>query len=98
VRLMQACIFSFYFFQVSIPLQVFNANWSISLTVLLVLACEGSELKGYMRKQANSKAVRKHMRNGGMNSFNFHPSPRMVRSFKRCLFFNYNFASTYKLI
>lgn len=37
-------------------------------------------MKGYMRKQANSKAVKKHMRNGGMNSFNFHPSPRMVRS------------------
>ncbi|XP_024930384.2 DEAD-box ATP-dependent RNA helicase FANCM isoform X1 [Ziziphus jujuba] len=45
---------------------------------VVVLACEGSELKGYMRKQANSKAVRKHMRNGGMNSFNFHPSPRMI--------------------
>ncbi|XP_057974604.1 DEAD-box ATP-dependent RNA helicase FANCM isoform X2 [Malania oleifera] len=45
---------------------------------VVVLACEGSELKGYMRKQANSRAVRKHMRNGGMNSFNFHPSPRMI--------------------
>ncbi|XP_062091979.1 DEAD-box ATP-dependent RNA helicase FANCM isoform X2 [Humulus lupulus] len=45
---------------------------------VVVLACEGTELKAYMRKQANSKTVGKHMRNGGMNSFNFHPSPRMV--------------------
>ncbi|KAJ9167176.1 hypothetical protein P3X46_021846 [Hevea brasiliensis] len=46
--------------------------------VLLVLACEGSELKGYMRKQANSRAIRKHMHNGGINSFDFHSSPRMI--------------------
>ncbi|XP_059630912.1 DEAD-box ATP-dependent RNA helicase FANCM [Cornus florida] len=45
---------------------------------VVVLACEGSELKGYMRKQANSKSIKKHMRNGGMNSFIFHSSPRMV--------------------
>ncbi|KAK0577324.1 hypothetical protein LWI29_031299 [Acer saccharum] len=45
---------------------------------VVVLACEGSELKGYVRKQASSKAINKHMRNGGMSSFNFHPSPRMV--------------------
>ncbi|KAJ4839280.1 hypothetical protein Tsubulata_011432 [Turnera subulata] len=44
----------------------------------LVLACEGSELKGYMRKQANSRAIRKHMHNGGISSFNFHASPRMI--------------------
>ncbi|KAL6318094.1 hypothetical protein AAG906_035239 [Vitis piasezkii] len=50
----------------------------LSFMLLLVLACEGSEMKGYMRKQANSKTVRKHMRNGGMNSFNFHSSPRMI--------------------
>lgn len=31
-----------------------------------------------MRKQANSKAIKKHMRNGGTNSFQFHSSPRMV--------------------
>ncbi|KAL2520154.1 DEAD/DEAH box RNA helicase family protein [Forsythia ovata] len=37
-----------------------------------------SELKGYMRKQVNSKAITKHMSNGGLNSFNFHSSPRMV--------------------
>lgn len=36
-----------------------------------------------MRKQATSKAIKKHMRNGGMNSFDFHPSPRMVRSSQR---------------
>ncbi|XP_027150235.1 DEAD-box ATP-dependent RNA helicase FANCM [Coffea eugenioides] len=45
---------------------------------VVVLACEGSELKGYMRKQANSKAIKKHMRNGGANSFQFHSSPRMI--------------------
>ncbi|KAL9173437.1 hypothetical protein ABFS82_03G114100 [Erythranthe guttata] len=45
---------------------------------VVVLACEGSEMKGYTRKLASSKTVTKHMRNGGMNSFNFHPSPRMV--------------------
>nr|GMD72701.1 DEAD-box ATP-dependent RNA helicase FANCM isoform X1 [Ipomoea batatas] len=43
-----------------------------------VLAFEGSELKGYLRKQANSKNLKKIMWNGGMNSFNFHPSPRMI--------------------
>ncbi|KAI6691254.1 hypothetical protein NL676_028082 [Syzygium grande] len=36
------------------------------------------QLKGYRRKQANSKAVSKHMRNGGIASFNFHLSPRMI--------------------
>ncbi|XP_058088420.1 DEAD-box ATP-dependent RNA helicase FANCM isoform X2 [Magnolia sinica] len=45
---------------------------------VVVLACQGAELKGYLKKQANSKAVRKHMHNGGTNSFDFHPSPRMV--------------------
>ncbi|KAL1213502.1 DEAD-box ATP-dependent RNA helicase FANCM [Cardamine amara subsp. amara] len=45
---------------------------------LLVLACEGSEKNSYMRKQANGRAIKKHMRNGGTNSFNFHPSPRMI--------------------
>ncbi|XP_064995810.1 DEAD-box ATP-dependent RNA helicase FANCM-like isoform X2 [Musa acuminata AAA Group] len=45
---------------------------------VVVLACEGSELKGYLKKQATSKTVRKHMHNGGINSFNFHDSPRMV--------------------
>jgi len=34
-----------------------------------------------MRKQASGRAIKKHMRNGGTNSFNFHPSPRMVRAF-----------------
>ncbi|KAI3862231.1 hypothetical protein MKX03_024610, partial [Papaver bracteatum] len=45
---------------------------------LLVLACKGSELKGYHKKQANNKALKKHMNNGGMNSFDFHASPRMI--------------------
>lgn len=45
---------------------------------VVVLACEGSEKNSYMRKKANGQAIKKHMRNGGMNSFNFHPSPRMI--------------------
>ncbi|XP_019465460.1 PREDICTED: Fanconi anemia group M protein isoform X1 [Lupinus angustifolius] len=45
---------------------------------VVVLACEGAELKGYFRKQAKSKTINKHMRNGGINSFTFHPSPRMI--------------------
>ncbi|XP_022939321.1 DEAD-box ATP-dependent RNA helicase FANCM isoform X3 [Cucurbita moschata] len=45
---------------------------------VVVLACEGSELKGYMRKQTTSKSIKKHMQNGGINSFNFHASPRMI--------------------
>ncbi|XP_061362869.1 DEAD-box ATP-dependent RNA helicase FANCM, partial [Gastrolobium bilobum] len=45
---------------------------------VVVLACEGTELKGYLRKQAKSKTISKHMRNGGVNSFSFHPSPRMI--------------------
>ncbi|KAJ7949704.1 DEAD/DEAH box RNA helicase family protein [Quillaja saponaria] len=45
---------------------------------VVVLACEGTELNGYMRKQANIKSIRKHMRNGGTNSFSFHSSPRMI--------------------
>ncbi|XLR14107.1 hypothetical protein HN51_035008 [Arachis hypogaea] len=43
-----------------------------------VLSCEGSELNGYLRKKAKSKTISKHMRNGGVDSFNFHPSPRMI--------------------
>ncbi|XVF63306.1 hypothetical protein PTKIN_Ptkin09bG0077400 [Pterospermum kingtungense] len=31
-----------------------------------------------MRKQANSRSINKHMQNGGINSFNFHSSPRMI--------------------
>ncbi|KAH7681035.1 RNA helicase protein [Dioscorea alata] len=45
---------------------------------VVVLACEGSELKGYLKKQASSKTVRKHMHNGGIKSFDFHSSPRMI--------------------
>ncbi|XP_058189885.1 DEAD-box ATP-dependent RNA helicase FANCM isoform X2 [Rhododendron vialii] len=45
---------------------------------VVVLAFQGTELKGYLRKQANNKSINKHMRNGGMNSFNFHSSPRMI--------------------
>ncbi|KAH9305323.1 hypothetical protein KI387_009727, partial [Taxus chinensis] len=39
---------------------------------------EGSELQGYLKKQAKGKALGKHMDNGGINSFSFHSSPRMV--------------------
>lgn len=45
---------------------------------VVILASEGSELQGYLKKQAKAKAVGKHMHNGGINSFNFHSSPRMV--------------------
>ncbi|PIA47286.1 hypothetical protein AQUCO_01400156v1 [Aquilegia coerulea] len=45
---------------------------------VVVLACEGAEIKAYLRKQANSKVVKRHMHNGGMNSFDFHLSPRMI--------------------
>ncbi|XP_042421902.1 DEAD-box ATP-dependent RNA helicase FANCM-like [Zingiber officinale] len=45
---------------------------------VVVLACEGPELKGYLSKQSSGIAVRKHMHNCGINSFNFHSSPRMV--------------------
>ncbi|KAG7015875.1 DEAD-box ATP-dependent RNA helicase FANCM, partial [Cucurbita argyrosperma subsp. argyrosperma] len=34
--------------------------------------------RGYMRKQTTSKSIKKHMQNGGINSFNFHASPRMI--------------------
>lgn len=60
---------------------------------LLVLACEGSEKNSYMRKKANGQAIKKHMRNGGMNSFNFHPSPRMVRAVKNSFFLHLNLFS-----
>ncbi|XP_038884537.1 DEAD-box ATP-dependent RNA helicase FANCM isoform X3 [Benincasa hispida] len=49
---------------------------------VVVLACEGSELKGYMKKQTTSKSIKKHMQNGGINSFNFHASSRMITSFE----------------
>ncbi|XP_073148428.1 DEAD-box ATP-dependent RNA helicase FANCM isoform X2 [Henckelia pumila] len=45
---------------------------------VVVLACEGYELKGYIRKKATSKSIDRHMQNGGLSSFNFHSSPRMV--------------------
>ncbi|KAM2027680.1 hypothetical protein ACFX1T_019937 [Malus domestica] len=44
----------------------------------ILCTCEGSELKGYHRKKGNSKNMMKHMQNGGINSFNFHSSPRMI--------------------
>lgn len=43
-----------------------------------MLASEGTELQGYLAKQAKSKALGQHMHNGGVQSFNFHASPRMV--------------------
>eukprot|EP01018_Ginkgo_biloba_P026786 Gb_37518 [translate_table: standard] len=45
---------------------------------VVILASEGSELQGYLKKQAKGKALGKHMHNGGINSFNFHASSRMV--------------------
>ncbi|KAM7279588.1 hypothetical protein ACFE04_006722 [Oxalis oulophora] len=52
----------------------FDAN----VSPLRMIQRMGSELKGYMRKQSSGRAIKKHMRNGGMNSFTFHPSPRMI--------------------
>ncbi|CAH9136790.1 unnamed protein product [Cuscuta epithymum] len=45
---------------------------------VVVLACEGPELKGFLRKQATNKVLGKLMANGGTNTFRFHPSPRMI--------------------
>ncbi|KAM3394814.1 DEAD-box ATP-dependent RNA helicase FANCM isoform X1 [Capsicum galapagoense] len=45
---------------------------------VVVLAYEGRELKGYLQKQTSGKTIIKEMRNGGMNSFLFHSSPRMI--------------------
>ncbi|VFQ71599.1 unnamed protein product [Cuscuta campestris] len=44
----------------------------------LVLACEGQELKGFLRKQATNKTLGKLMASGGTKAFRFHPSPRMI--------------------
>ncbi|XP_071715399.1 DEAD-box ATP-dependent RNA helicase FANCM [Rutidosis leptorrhynchoides] len=44
---------------------------------VVVLACEGSELKAYQRKQSIGKRMKNLMANG-TNNFMFHPSPRMV--------------------
>ncbi|PWA39658.1 hypothetical protein CTI12_AA571890 [Artemisia annua] len=41
------------------------------------LACEGSEVNGYKRKQARGKNMKKIMQNGG-TTLHFHSSPRMV--------------------
>ncbi|XP_047983326.1 DEAD-box ATP-dependent RNA helicase FANCM-like [Salvia hispanica] len=50
---------------------------------VVVLACEGTELSGYMRNQAKQRSISNLMINGGTgtNGFNFHPSPRMVPQF-----------------
>ncbi|XP_049344949.1 DEAD-box ATP-dependent RNA helicase FANCM [Solanum verrucosum] len=45
---------------------------------VVVLAYEGRELKGYLQKQTSGKTIIKDMRNGGMNSFSFHSSSRMI--------------------
>ncbi|KAL4573319.1 hypothetical protein LXL04_020120 [Taraxacum kok-saghyz] len=60
----------------------FDANVS-SLRMIQRMGRTGAELDGYRNKQAGGKAIKKHMANGGTNSFRFHPSPRMVpRIFK----------------
>ncbi|PWA45681.1 DEAD/DEAH box RNA helicase family protein [Artemisia annua] len=43
----------------------------------VALACEGSEVNGYKRKQARGKNMKKIMQNGG-TTLHFHSSPRMV--------------------
>ncbi|KAF5184408.1 Dead-box atp-dependent rna helicase fancm [Thalictrum thalictroides] len=67
---------------VKVPVYHISIHSTLSYVLLdkqlLVLACEGLEIKAYLRKQANSKAVKRHMHNGGMNSFDFHLSPRMI--------------------
>ncbi|KAL7590493.1 hypothetical protein Lser_V15G40742 [Lactuca serriola] len=45
---------------------------------VVVLACKGQEVRGYLKKQSNSKSIKKHMINGGTSSFRFHSSPRMI--------------------
>ncbi|BFI25467.1 fanconi anemia group M protein [Marchantia polymorpha subsp. ruderalis] len=45
---------------------------------VVVLACEGAEKEGYLAKQSRNKALNKHMVNGGVYSFNFHPSSHMI--------------------
>jgi hypothetical protein len=44
------------------------------------LATEGAETQGYQKKQAKNKTLIKYMQHGGVNTFTFHPSPRMVLS------------------
>ncbi|XP_078157349.1 DEAD/DEAH box RNA helicase family protein isoform X2 [Carex rostrata] len=44
---------------------------------VVILACDGSEIKAYKRKLEKSKAIKKHMRNAS-KSFDFHSSPRMI--------------------
>ncbi|KAJ1274795.1 hypothetical protein BS78_05G088100 [Paspalum vaginatum] len=43
---------------------------------VVVLACEGQELNGYTKKQADSRTMRKLLRNS--ERFEYHASPRMV--------------------
>nr|XP_017237619.1 PREDICTED: Fanconi anemia group M protein homolog isoform X2 [Daucus carota subsp. sativus] len=45
---------------------------------VVVLACEGPEYNGYLRKRQGCKNMNKHLRNGGRTSFNFYTSPRMI--------------------
>ncbi|KAH7281773.1 hypothetical protein KP509_36G062700 [Ceratopteris richardii] len=45
---------------------------------VIVLASEGAEHQGYLKKQAKTKVLGKHMHHGGIHCFNFHSSPRMV--------------------
>jgi Fanconi anemia group M protein len=47
---------------------------------VVVLATEGAETQGYQKKQAKNKTLIKYMQHGGVNTFTFHPSPRMVLS------------------
>ncbi|XP_074371460.1 LOW QUALITY PROTEIN: DEAD-box ATP-dependent RNA helicase FANCM-like [Apium graveolens] len=45
---------------------------------VVVLACEGPEYNGYLRKQKSCQNLYKHFRNGGRTGFNFCASPRMI--------------------
>ncbi|CAK9205714.1 unnamed protein product [Sphagnum troendelagicum] len=43
-----------------------------------ILLFDGAETQGYQKKQAKNKTLIKYMQHGGVNTFTFHPSPRMV--------------------
>ncbi|XP_037421788.1 DEAD-box ATP-dependent RNA helicase FANCM-like isoform X1 [Triticum dicoccoides] len=43
---------------------------------VVVLACEGPELQGYMKKQGSARTMKNLLRKG--NAFEYHSSPRMV--------------------
>ncbi|KAJ3671654.1 hypothetical protein LUZ60_007733 [Juncus effusus] len=49
----------------------------VARIILDAYPMDGSEIKGYSKKQEKNKAIKKHMRNAS-KSFDFYPSPRMI--------------------